>query len=151
MTIRVGRWALVAVLAAAVAVGLVLLGRVTTNTNAAHDRGYRAGHDDGYFAGLRAGQAEGRRLGRVLQEGSELPPDSRKPVQDAFDAGYVAGADDAFAGYDGGWTFNVPYVVTLVPGTNQIVYAIDTRELVQPGVDYRLCADGHTLCQSKHK
>ena len=31
----------------------------------------------------------------------------------AFDAGYRAGANSAFAGYDGGWSLGEPYVIVL--------------------------------------
>jgi len=33
----------------------------------------------------------------------------RNARKDAFDAGYVAGIDDVFSGYDGGWLTGVPY------------------------------------------
>lgn len=104
---------------------------------------------ESYFAGLRAGEAQGRQEGRAIQEGAELPSNSRQPVKDAFDAGYAAGANDAFAGYDGGWTFSVPYVVTVEEGTGQIVYRIDTRTPVEAHVNYYLCDDGHGICQER--
>jgi hypothetical protein len=104
-----------------------------------------------YFAGLRAGEAQGRQEGRALQAGAELPRNARDAARRAFDAGYAAGANDVFAGYDGGWTMNRPWIVTLDPGTGQIVYRIDTRERIRPGVDYYLCPDGRSLCQQPRK
>lgn len=101
---------------------------------------------DAYFTGLLAGQVEGRREGRALQAGKELPADARKPVRAAFNDGYVAGGNDAFAGYDGGWTMGVPYVVIFEPGNGQIVYHIKTRVPFESGQVYYLCANGHTLC-----
>jgi hypothetical protein len=101
----------------------------------------------GYLDGLRAGQAQGRLEGRAEQEGAALPPGDRARVQDAFEAGYTAGANDAFAGYDGGWTLGVPWIVTLERGSGQIDYRFSSRTPVQPGVDYSLCPDGRGLCQ----
>jgi hypothetical protein len=106
---------------------------------------------DAYFAGLLAGEAQGRQEGRALQEGTALPNNSRHAVSDAFNAGYAAGANDAFAGYDGGWTMSVPYVVTLNEGAGKIVYRIDSRTPVKPGVNYYLCANGHDICQEHRR
>lgn len=104
---------------------------------------------DDYLAGLRAREAQGRMDGRAIQEGAALPSGDRTPVHDAFEAGYVAGLNDAFAGYDGGWTLHVPWIVTLEPGSGQVVYRIQDRTQLVPGVDYYLCPDGHTLCHSR--
>jgi hypothetical protein len=62
-----------------------------------------------------AGVREGRQL--------QVPPQAR----DAFQAGYEAGADDVFGGFDGGWDYDVPYVITLKKGTDGVTYAIATR------------------------
>jgi hypothetical protein len=74
----------------------------------------------GYAAGLRAGRADGLREGRALQ----LAPGDRK----AFDAGYTAGANDVFGGFDGGWELSTPYVVTLGRARGAITYRIDSRK-----------------------
>lgn len=100
-----------------------------------------------YYDGLRVGAAQGRREGRALQEGIALPAHDRLPVRDAFNAGYSAGANDAFAGYDGGWTLHVPWLVTLEGGAGQIAYRIQGRTPVLPGVDYYLCPGRTTICQ----
>ena len=89
---------------------------------------------------------EGRRIGRVLQEGASVPAGSRAAVRSAFNSGYAAGANDAFAGYDGGWAMGVPYIVVLEPGDGQIVYRIKSREQLDPKLAYYLCASGHELC-----
>jgi hypothetical protein len=130
---------------AGVLIGVVafVLGR-STAPHAAHRSSTPAIGD--YFDGLRVGEAQGRRDGRALQEGIELTPSARHVAQRAFDAGYVAGTNDAFAGYDGGWTLHTPWIVTLEGGSDQIVYRIRERTRVEPGVDYYLCPDGHTLC-----
>jgi hypothetical protein len=124
--------------------GLVVLGRVTADPAASRTAVERS---DDYFAGLQVGEAQGRREGRTLQEGAALPANARRPVHDAFDAGYVAGANDVFAGYDGGWAIGVPYVVTIAEASGHVVYRIKTRDTIAPNVNYFLCPDGHGLCQ----
>jgi hypothetical protein len=45
-----------------------------------------------------------------------------------YDAGYRAGREAAFAGYDGGWAYGVPYVITLQRGSPGITYRIASRK-----------------------
>jgi hypothetical protein len=104
---------------------------------------------DAYFAGLRAGEAQGRQEGRALQEGAELRPGERNAVHRAFEAGYAAGANDVFAGYDGGWARNVPWIITLDAGSGPIVYRIRAREQLARGTEYYLCADGRSVCHAR--
>jgi hypothetical protein len=141
---RIVKWGLLALVGCAVAVGLVFAGRLTVSTSHAH----AAGYSDGYYAGLVAGQEQGERVGRALQEGSQLPPQTREPVKQAFDDGYVAGANDAYGDYDGGWALGAPYLVTLAPGADKITYRIASRTVLERGVAYYLCPDGKTLCQA---
>jgi hypothetical protein len=68
-----------------------------------------SGAGGAYASGVAAGEALGVQEGRALQEGAQLPADAQRPVKDAFDAGYVAGVNDVFSGYDGGWLTGVPY------------------------------------------
>lgn len=103
----------------------------------------------GYFDGLRVGQAQGREVGRAQQAGAALPAKDKHVARDAFKAGYAAGANDAFAGYDGGWTFGVPWIITLEPGDSTIAYRIRDRTPIEPGVAYFLCADRRTLCHGR--
>ena len=139
-------WALGSVLAVLLAGVLFFVGRLSAATTA-DDSGYQAGHSAGYLQGLSAGQAQGLQEGRALQEGVALPADSRQPVQDAFTAGYTAGANDVFAQYDGGWYLSTPYVVTVDQGSGAIAYRIATRTALQPGINYFLCPDGQGLCE----
>jgi hypothetical protein len=133
------------VLVAALAVpALVEVGRITADPSG---RRTAVDRSDDYFDGLQVGEAQGRREGRGLQEGIALPANAQRPVRDAFDDGYAAGANDVFAGYDGGWTIGAPYVVTVAEGSGHIVYRIRTREQLKPNVNYYLCRDGHNLCQ----
>jgi hypothetical protein len=140
--------------AAAVVAGLLIggalfvLGRLTA-PDAAH-RASSAQIGD-YFDGLRVGEAQGREDGRALQAGNELPRGERHVARHAFEAGYAAGANDVFAGYDGGWAMHVPWIITLEGGSGQIVYRIHDRTQVEPGVEYYLCPDGHALCQQRRR
>lgn len=137
-------------LAAAIvaAAGLVWIGRETVHT--ASPPGDTVS-SDAYFAGLRVGEAQGRQEGRALQEGASLPRGSRQPVADAFNAGYAAGTNDAFAGYDGGWSLSVPYVITVEEGSGQIVYRISSRTPFAANINYYLCADRRDLCEERRR
>jgi hypothetical protein len=78
---------------------------------------------DGHAAGLREGRALGVREGRALQASASSPRGTRA----AFEAGYAAGANDVFGGFDGGWSLDTPYVITLRKGSGAITYRIDSR------------------------
>jgi hypothetical protein len=62
----------------------------------------------------------GVREGRALQQPAQ--------ARDAFRAGYQAGANDVFGGYDGGWDYDRPYVITLKKGSDGVTYTIATRK-----------------------
>lgn len=126
---------------------LVVLGRVTAGRAPAHHVAVDKSAE--YFDGLQVGEAQGRREGRALQEGVELPANVRRPVHDAFEAGYAAGANDVFAGYDGGWAIATPYIVTIAAASGHIVYRIKTREPMMPTTNYYLCPNGHDICQER--
>jgi hypothetical protein len=114
----------------------VAIGRVTGPRRSSSD----------YLDGLRAGRAEGVAEGRAYQEALPLPAGSRRVARAAFEAGYAAGANDIFDGYDGGWDLARPYVVTLERGHGAITYRIASRTLMSPGRVYRLCAHAHAVC-----
>jgi hypothetical protein len=109
-------------------------------------RGTADRHRDG-DAGYAQGLADGIRQGRAEQEAEALPPAARAGARAAFGDGYRAGANDAFAGYDGGWSYATPYVVTLARGGPGITYRIASRTPLRPGVDYYLCPRSRRLCQ----
>jgi hypothetical protein len=146
MLSRTIKIALATVAAAALVSGLIVLGRATADTKAARTSGYQRGHVDGYLAGLQDGARQGRLEGRSAQEVAALPAHERQPARDAFTAGYAAGANDVFAGYDGGWGLGVPYAITLSGASGAITYQIAKRTELQPGVAYYLCPGGHALC-----
>jgi len=137
------------VIGAVLALGVAfVLGRLTAPDHPAAKQ-KAAGGD--YFAGLRAGEAQGRQEGRALQAGAELPANEKDVARRAFDAGFAAGGNDVFEGYDGGWDKSRPWIITLDAGTGQLVYRIASREQVRAGVNYYLCPDGHSLCQQPRK
>ena len=119
------------------------LGRLSVSTPPA-----KATPSGDYFDGLRIGQAQGREVGRSLQVGAALPAKDKQVARDAFRAGYAAGANDAFAGYDGGWTFGPPWIITLEHGGSNIDYRIRERTPFEPGIAYFLCPDRHNLCHA---
>jgi hypothetical protein len=128
-----------------VALGAFLVGRVTAPRAAVPSTGGT------FLDGSRAGEAQGLQEGRALQAGTSVPAAQRRPVQDAFRAGYVAGANDVFGQNDGGWAIGPPYVITLERGAGEITYRVRGRELMQSGVAYLLCPDGQTVCQEPHR
>ena len=128
--------ALIGIVAAA---GLVALGRVSADVDAVRDEGQAAGHAEGERAGLARGLAEGRAL-QVRPSGGR---------RSAFRAGYAAGADDVFGGYDGGWDLARPYVVTLAKGRAPVTYRIDSRMPMRAGVAYFRCSDRGKLCRAQ--
>ena len=137
-------WVLVAICAAA---GLVALGRASAGTGTARSDGYREGRIVGYADGLHDGRAAGLQEGRALQVPLTLPPGVHDASKAAFNAGYVAGANDVFGGYDGGWVLDSPYVIVLTPASNGIAYRIRSRTPMNPGINYRLCPRSTVLCQ----
>jgi hypothetical protein len=111
-------WWRAALVCVALAGGAFALGRASVDTDAARNDGLVAGRAEG----LSAGRAAGIREGRALQQGAS----ARK----AFEAGYTAGANDVFGGFDGGWTFGTPYVITLSRGADGVTYRINNRSEV---------------------
>jgi hypothetical protein len=131
-----------------VAAALFGLGRITaTGPVPVQAAGYHSGFDAGYAAGLSAGHTQGIREGRALQEGLALPAGTRDSVTAAFNGGYRAGANDAFGGYDGGWSLAEPYLITLESGTGGVTYKIATRVALRSGVNYHRCPQQPIICQ----
>ena len=57
---------------------------------------------------------------------------------------YAAGREAAFNGFDGGWSYDLPYIVVLKRGGPGITYRFASRRPMRPGVAYRRC--GRTIC-----
>jgi hypothetical protein len=117
----VARSLLVVLACVALAGGLFALGRHSADSDGAR----REGRADGLREGLRVGRTAGVEEGRALQISESAPRGARQ----AFEAGYAAGANDVFGGFDGGWSFGTPYVITLRKGSGTITYRIDSRRL----------------------
>ena len=64
----------------------------------------------------------------------------------SYNSGYLAGREAAFAGYDGGWAYGVPYIISLERGVPGFTYRIARRLPLLPGVGYRLC--GRQVCST---
>ena len=126
-----------------VGTGLFVLGRTTAHGPSTPP----AATDAGYTTGFQVGRAVGVQEGRALQVGQALTGPERDPTTAAFNSGYVAGLNDAFGGYDGGWSLAEPYVVRLDAGTGGATYRIGSRTAMAPGVSYFLCPGGHNVCQ----
>jgi hypothetical protein len=60
----------------------------------------------------------------------------------SYATGYRAGREDAFSGFDGGWAFRDPYIVTLRRGGPGITYRFARRWPLLPGFEYRACGRG---------
>jgi hypothetical protein len=150
--VRGRRWIKIVVVFASVAAaaGLFVVGRLTAGAHV-RDRGYEAGRSDGHAIGLREGRAQGRQEGRALQVARSSSPDTRKAIATAFNDGYAAGANDVFAGYDGGWGLSTPYLVTLGRGGGAITYRIDSRTQAHEGVNYYLCPRSRALCREPRR
>jgi hypothetical protein len=78
-------------------------------------------------------------LGRSTADHQRVPA-----PRGSYADGYRAGREGAFSGFDGGWAYGKPYIVTLRRGPPGITYRFARRWPVQPGVEYRACA--RTVC-----
>jgi hypothetical protein len=140
------RWA-AGLLCLCAAIGLYALGRVTAGTGDSISAAYVRGQEAGRTEGL----ARGRLEGRAEQETHALPPTLRTRTRTAFGDGYRAGANDVFAGYDGGWSYGTPYLITLGRGGSGITYRFTSRTPVHAGVNYYLCQRSLKLCQEPRR
>ena len=57
-------------------------------------------------------------------------------------ASFAAGHEAAFGGFDGGWAYATPYIVTLRRGGPGITYRFARRWVMHPGAEYRICGRG---------
>jgi hypothetical protein len=145
MTIGTRRAALILIgLVAAIGASFTL-GRASAHPSPAASQPVGTSAD--YANGFQAGRAVGVEEGRALQVGQSLTGPDRDAASAAFASGYVAGINDAFGGYDGGWSLQAPYLVTLGAGTDGATYRIVSRTGMQPGVSYFLCSGGSGVCQ----
>ena len=66
------------------------------------------------------------------------------PAHGSFASGLRAGREAAFSGFDGGWGYDEPYIVTLRRGGAGVTYRFASRRPLRPGVEYRMC--GKAVC-----
>ena len=93
------------------------------------------------FAGVGAGAFL---VGRASVDRDPRPA----PVtRGSFADGYRTGREAAFSGFDGGWDFDTPYIVTLRRAGGGTTYRFARRWPMEPGVEYRVC--GHSVCTSR--
>jgi hypothetical protein len=148
MRVRTLRRVVLVLVAISAAAGLVVVGRASAHAGTVRSEGYREGRLAGYADGVHDGRAAGLREGRALQASLTQPSGLQQVAKEAFTAGYAAGANDVFGGYDGGWAMDSPYIVVLTRGADGIVYSIRSRTPMQRGVNYRLCSNSTLLCQA---
>jgi hypothetical protein len=132
-------WWGAALVAVAIAAGAFALGRASVDTDAAREEGRAAGRAEGRAAGRAEGLAAGRAVGPAegraagIREGRAVGIREGRALQvaagsrRAFQAGYTAGANDVFGGFDGGWSLGTPYLITLGRGARGVTYRIDAR------------------------
>jgi hypothetical protein len=70
-----------------------------------------------------------------------------RPLAPALPGSYAAGREAAFTGFDGGWDYGAPYIVTLQRGGPGITYRIARRWPMRSGVEYRIC--GRDVCSGR--
>ena len=61
-----------------------------------------------------------------------------------YHEGFLAGHEDAFGPYDGGWGYGELYIVTLRRGGPGETYQFADRWPMMPGIEYKAC--GKKLC-----
>lgn len=83
-------------------------------------------------------------VGYLAGRDSRAARDKPRRPTGPYAAGYTAGREDAFSGFDGGWSFGAPYIVTLRRGGPGVTYRFARRWPMRTGVDYRVC--GHGVC-----
>ena len=65
-----------------------------------------------------------------------------RPPTHVVSGSFAAGREAAFGGFDGGWAYAAPYIVTLRRGGPGITYRFARRWTMLPGRDYRICGRG---------
>ena len=62
-----------------------------------------------------------------------------KDERPAVSGSYAAGREAAFNGFDGGWSYDQPYIVVLKRGGPGVTYQFASRRPMAAGVRYQLC------------
>jgi hypothetical protein len=69
-------------------------------------------------------------------------PGKAAAASERLPASYRAGREDAFSGFDGGWAYTTPYIVTLTRAGPGITYRFARRWPMLPDIEYRACGGG---------
>jgi hypothetical protein len=88
-------------------------------------------------------------LGRATAGDGSRPAAAASVPRGSYADGYRAGREDAFSGFDGGWDYATPYIVTLRRGGPGITYAFARRVPLRPGVEYRACGRGRVCSRGQ--
>jgi hypothetical protein len=67
-----------------------------------------------------------------------------KDERPAAGGSFAAGREAAFNGFDGGWSYDQPYIVVLRRGGPGVTYQFASRRPLLAGFEYRLC--GKAVC-----
>ena len=66
------------------------------------------------------------------------------PSRPVVSGSFAAGREAAFSGFDGGWSYGVPYIVVLRRGGPGVTYEFVSRRPLLPRIEYRRC--GRMVC-----
>lgn len=111
---------------------------------------YKAGVDSGDAAGTKKGteqgQEEGEAKGTEQGKKSGLKEGTEQGQEQGINTGQQQGASEALGGLSN-WSTDTPYIVEFNTGPNaNIPFAVDTRTQMQPGILYKICSNGTSIC-----
>jgi hypothetical protein len=75
---------------------------------------------------------------------ASVDPRPVRVTSGGYTEGYRAGRQAAFSGFDGGWSYGEPYIVSLSRGGPGVTYRVARRWPMLPGETYRRC--GGWIC-----
>ncbi len=79
---------------------------------------------------------------------ASVDPRPARVTSGGYTEGYRDGVQAAFSGFDGGWSYGEPYIVTLSRGAPGVTYRVARRWPMLPGETYRRC--GGWICGPLH-
>jgi hypothetical protein len=78
----------------------------------------------------------------VLAAGAFAAGRAWAPSRPVVGGSFAAGRESAFSGFDGGWSYGVPYIVVLRRGGPGVTYEFASRRPMLRGFAYRRCPAG---------
>jgi hypothetical protein len=85
--------------------------------------------------------------GVVIAAGAFAAGRGSAPSRPQVNGSFAAGRESAFSGFDGGWSYGVPYIVVLRRGGPGVTYEFVSRRPMLRGFAYRRCPAG--ICASR--